>query len=368
MNNSTIIRLGIYEQGTLVAYELIGDDTAVANAITQHGFEHMSGGRPLIFNKAAHEQLIAPLPKDMVWLNCNKSECLDAYSHGLRVVSTDDPRDLTEGDLVRLSAFDLHNIDISHYEYRDVLLTDVWHSDVFETLKEIAFSPKYYQGQPELFSQKFDISQSKIDHKVALSILCEIALKDESPGDASDVALLLGGDGELTRRVLIMANSAFYGGAVAATSLEQVVSRIGRYRIMQLVLSSMVSDAGRDSDDYFIRTFHVASMCKAIAVRDGLDANQAFIVGILGAFSKIVGKPLAELTTGMELSEDIKRAFFSNDSILGNIVKFANDFENLVYMVDENTTCIKINEEYELIYNFTFWETMEIYNKLTPRQ
>lgn len=93
-------------------------------------------------------------------------------------------------------------------------------------------------------------------------------------------------DPVIAAKVLRLANSARFRGSREASSVEDAAMRLGFNTLRTLVLASAMTgafkvDTGFDLKSFWIRSFRVASIARALAKQLKLDADAAFTCGMM---------------------------------------------------------------------------------------
>lgn len=122
------------------------------------------------------------------------------------------------------------------------------------------------------------------------------ALLRDDDAVVDDLVTLLKADPGLVSRIIKVANSAYYGGSAAASSLDGAIGRIGfqeAYRIASLAATQGL--LGRDLPLYRMgrgqlwhRSLATAVIAETLAEHTGLDADTAYTIGLLHSLGKIV--------------------------------------------------------------------------------
>lgn len=107
---------------------------------------------------------------------------------------------------------------------------------------------------------------------------------DDVNGD--EIASKLSKDQAMTAKVLRMANSTYYGGHRNVGSVKDAVVTLGFNALRTLVLASGLTGAFPPPDKFdikafWVKSFTLASMCKWLAKRAGLDPEIAFTCGMV---------------------------------------------------------------------------------------
>ncbi|MFT3916586.1 MAG: HDOD domain-containing protein [Anaeromyxobacteraceae bacterium] len=118
----------------------------------------------------------------------------------------------------------------------------------------------------------------------------------------SEVAQVVGADQALAASILRCANSAMYRrGPAAVTDLMQAVTRIGAQEVIRLLLASGLSTHAQALGALapvrrlvWIEGLASAAVCQELARLRGLKAEEAFVIGLLHDFGKVVATAALE--------------------------------------------------------------------------
>jgi len=110
-----------------------------------------------------------------------------------------------------------------------------------------------------------------------------------------EVARLVGADAALAAGVLRCANSPLYRRGAAATTLTQAIIRVGAQEVLRLLLASCLASHAHAAGPLaplrrmvWIEGLCGAALCQELARLRGLQQEEAFLVGLLHDFGKIV--------------------------------------------------------------------------------
>jgi len=127
---------------------------------------------------------------------------------------------------------------------------------------------------------------------VALQVQQLLARKDFG---LSDLSRLINSDASLAADVLRCANSALYTRGSPVTTLAQAVTRVGSQQVMRLLLASSLAARAQGPGTLALLRRHVwieslasAAVCQELARLRGLRSEEAFVVGLLHDFGKVV--------------------------------------------------------------------------------
>ncbi|MDM3871607.1 HDOD domain-containing protein [Porticoccus sp. W117] len=120
--------------------------------------------------------------------------------------------------------------------------------------------------------------------QIAQEIL--LAFENNADVDLKVIADKISQDQVIAAKVLRLANSAYFGGARNVATLDQAVVLLGMSALRTLVVASSATGMfpdmpGFDKETFWKHSFQVASLCQKLAKIAGLDANVAFMCGML---------------------------------------------------------------------------------------
>jgi HD-like signal output (HDOD) protein len=129
----------------------------------------------------------------------------------------------------------------------------------------------------------------------------------------AQMGALISADAGLAADILRCANSAMYRRGVAVIDLTQAITRIGEQQVMRLLLASGLARQAQAVGPLvlirrmaWIEGLAAAALCQELARLRGLRAEEAFTVGLLHDFGKIVA--LAAIEAKLE-AEKITESF-----------------------------------------------------------
>ena len=144
--------------------------------------------------------------------------------------------------------------------------------------------------------------QEELDaNRLILPTLPDIALKVRdtvSQGDASaqQLAEMIATDAALSARLIQVANSPLYRGAVEINNIQMAVSRLGNNTIRSLITSLVMQQMFRPSTDLLERHFretwehsvNTSAICRAlVAFTPHLNAEEAMLAGLIHQIGKL---------------------------------------------------------------------------------
>ena len=104
------------------------------------------------------------------------------------------------------------------------------------------------------------------------------------------VGVIIQSDPVITAKMIMVANSALYGGRAQIESLQQAVVRLGLENTRKLVMTYVVKDLFNSENSemrahmqaVWKHSMHVASLCRVLAERlEGFDVEQAQLAGLV---------------------------------------------------------------------------------------
>ena len=111
----------------------------------------------------------------------------------------------------------------------------------------------------------------------------------------AEVAQVVGADAALAASILRCANSAMYRRGPAVTELMQAVTRVGAQEVLRLLLASALAAHAHALGPLapirrlvWIEGLASAAICQELARLRGLRGEEAFVIGLLHDFGKVV--------------------------------------------------------------------------------
>ncbi|WP_076590228.1 HDOD domain-containing protein [Vibrio ostreicida] len=143
--------------------------------------------------------------------------------------------------------------------------------------------------------------------KSLLQELLEMVNRDQI--DFGELAKKMAMDQVLLARVLRMANSAQFGGVKGVATINEAIVRVGIGAIRNLISSSILAATfpkldTLDVNDYWVRTFEVATIASVVAKDVKVDPNEAFIAGVLHNIGELMIHSL-EPEKALEISQHV---------------------------------------------------------------
>ncbi len=177
--------------------------------------------------------------------------------------------------------------DFAHHELEDEPKTDIELVEIDETTEQSMFQILLFKdllaGDIQLPSLP-DVAQ-RIHQAFADNLVT-----------AETVGVIIQTDPVITAKIIMVANSALYGGRAPIESLQRAVVRLGLENTRKLVMTYMVKELFNSTTSemkshmhaVWKHSQHVASLCRLLADRlDGFDVEQAQLAGLVHDIGKV---------------------------------------------------------------------------------
>lgn len=184
----------------------------------------------------------------------------------------------------------------------------------------------YFMARPRLISgQKLSPSGLKLTQ--LLSVLYR------PDPDVSELTAILSADPELSLNLIRIVNSPLYRGQGKISSIREVVIRLGitNLRHWATLLSSLQMVNTERARVVLVR----AHVCEGLAERvrvNGPSPDKAFLTGLLSGTEVMLGVPVQEFITRLDLEHDVRKAVLHRKGSLGRLLKLAVTMEHDVAM------------------------------------
>jgi EAL and modified HD-GYP domain-containing signal transduction protein len=172
------------------------------------------------------------------------------------------------------------------------------------------------------------VSESSVNRLRVLQLLNKL----RQDADTSHLEEELKQDPVLSYRLLTYANSPLLGMANKITHLGQAMTIIGRNNLYRWLASMLfnVSDPG-----YYEWALTEQALARA-ALMERLGKNAAgvkpdalFLTGLFSLLDQLMGRPMEELTTQIQISEDIQLALLHREGVLAQFLSLAEACERM---------------------------------------
>jgi EAL and modified HD-GYP domain-containing signal transduction protein len=122
--------------------------------------------------------------------------------------------------------------------------------------------------------------------------------------DFRALARIAGADPTLTVRLLRAAGAVAYGPPVRSLTLPDAIARLGLKALKRWLQLMLLADAGTFSEVKLRWALERACLAAALAPREGLRADEAYLLGLLSGADVLFNRPLAEVLAGLPLEID----------------------------------------------------------------
>lgn len=187
----------------------------------------------------------------------------------------------------------------------------------------------YYFAKPSILEKK-GFSESGVTLLRLMRLLSEDA-------ETTVIEKYIKSDSSLTFKLLVMANSVAFGMRERVDSIHKAISIVGRNQIKRWVqLALFASEDIRAAANPLIDMAAVrAGLMEQLAARLPLltrdpDApEKAFLTGILSLLERIYNISVEELTSKLNLADEIRTALIAREGIYGTLLILAEKSEEL---------------------------------------
>jgi EAL and modified HD-GYP domain-containing signal transduction protein len=205
--------------------------------------------------------------------------------------------------------------------------------DEFMACRNMGFD--YFQGY--YFAKPSVLEKKQLAESGATLIRLLRLLYDDA--DTAAVEEAIKGSSTLTYKLLVMANSAACGLREQIDSVPRAINIIGRNQIKRWVqLALFASDDIQASESPLVDMAAVrAGFMEQLARRHPVLSRQhdapekAFLAGILSLLEKTYCISMEELTSRLNLGEEIKSALLGREGIYGKLLAISEKSESLAF-------------------------------------
>ncbi|CEG55647.1 EAL and HDOD domain-containing protein [Legionella fallonii] len=183
----------------------------------------------------------------------------------------------------------------------------------------------YFQG---FFLNKPDPLKGQVitENRVhLLKLLAELNDHDVPLGRVEEIILQIP---KLSYRILRLSNSASLYTGKKIDSLMDAISQLGLVQIRNWISLLLLASLDDVAPDLLERTLIRAKMCESLVRKLGSgNPLQAYTVGILSTLDGILNEPMGSLLAKIHLSDTLNDALLYQKGDLGQVLKFATDYE-----------------------------------------
>ena len=169
----------------------------------------------------------------------------------------------------------------------------------------------------ERVARRIEAGQVELPHLPSTSVAI-IDLASRPSVEVKDLVVLIENDPVLTSELLKIANSAFYAGRMPCETLQQAIVRIGIRALRSMIFSISVRGAVlRDknlsiyAEEVWRQAYSVASIARTVGSFTGIDAEHAFLLGLLHDIGKV---PLLSV-----LRQEVKKESEIGPALIGRV-------------------------------------------------
>jgi c-di-GMP-related signal transduction protein len=146
--------------------------------------------------------------------------------------------------------------------------------------------------------------------------------------DLDELEDVLRTDPALAYRVLRMANSAGVGLRGHVTSVRQALVLVGPDSLRGWLVVMALADMGATDSDRLGWALTRARMCELLAEHvPGVDADQAFLAGLLSALVELLGTDVTELVSHVGATPELAAALISGSGPIGQVLGAVVEYE-----------------------------------------
>jgi len=264
--------------------------------------------------------------------------CRDLKAAGYRLALDDfvyreEAEPLLHGaDVVKLDVLDVSLADLAETVARlrpfgvRLLAERVETREVYDACLALGF--ELFQGY--FFSRPEILSRREVSLEQANAIRLMNLLRDTRATDG-EVEEAFRTDPLLTYKLLRIVNSAAVGGR-GVQSIGHAVRMVGRgtvYRWLALLFVSSVSDGTGVTDERVLSAVQRARLCEVIGEAGGRQetAGPLFMVGLFSMLDVLLGAPLEELLSRIDLLPDVRDALLRGEGPYAAALELARAYE-----------------------------------------
>ena len=122
--------------------------------------------------------------------------------------------------------------------------------------------------------------------------------------DFRALARIAGADPTLTVRLLRAAGAVAYGPPVRSLTLPDAIARLGLKALKRWLQLMLLADAGTFSEVKLRWALERACLAAALGPREGLSADEAYLLGLLSSAEALFNRPLVAVLAGLPLEID----------------------------------------------------------------
>ncbi len=337
--------------GADVIDDLHATSSVIINAFSELNLSAVLGGKPGFINVNAEillSGMVEILPKQLVVLELLETveitpeivqRCKELKAKGF-TMALDDVEHYAAAYLPLLDTIDIIKLDLKQVDHKKLqqLVTDFRRHPVkllaekvdtqeeAECCKQLGFDlfQGYYYARPVVLAGKRADPQ-----QLALLRLLGLLLGDAETTEIEQVFHL---NPNLTYSLMRLVNSAACGLPTPIHSAHQAIVVLGRKRLMRwlqlLLFASHGKQAAHASPLMQLAATRARFMELLAPAMKNIQADDAFMTGILSLLDSLMGLPLAELLTELKLTDQTRLALLEESGSLGELLILAKALEN----------------------------------------
>jgi c-di-GMP-related signal transduction protein len=179
----------------------------------------------------------------------------------------------------------------------------------------------YFFARPQMLSAR-EIPTYKLNHLRLLQLVNDAEL------DVGKLQEVIKQDVSLSMKLLTYLNSAMFGWYQRVTSIQQALVLLGERPFRKWV--AVLAIAGLSGDlpnEVVVMSLVRARFCERMAGRIGGNELELFLSGMLSLLDVMTGRPLAEATAQLHISEGLRAALLTRAGPMGMLLDMVQFFE-----------------------------------------
>ncbi|MFB6261238.1 MAG: EAL and HDOD domain-containing protein, partial [Thiohalorhabdaceae bacterium] len=142
-----------------------------------------------------------------------------------------------------------------------------------------------------------------------------------------DLAELVEQDASLSYRLLRLINSAYFPIRNRVDDIRRATVYLGIKGLRTWVTWLALSRIDDKPTELKLVTLERAQMARLMAPLFGVEAQQAFLVGLFSTLDALMDRPMAEVVADLPLSEEVKAALIGREGDLGGLLAALFQYE-----------------------------------------
>ncbi len=353
----------INRSGEVIGYELLYRDSlanravfidpdeatrqVVSIAFTNIGLQRLTGDLPAFVNVTGSflaNGLHRSMPTDRVILELLETEIVtpellevlhEVKSQGYRLALDDFSLSYAHDALVELADIvkvdlmecppDLLDDMVSHLRGRGPLLLaeKVETASMFVRCHDLGFD--FFQGYLVSRPQIIEGRRAPANRLATLYLASQL---DRPTVSLDELDAAISADIGLTYRTLALVNSAGIGLPKKIQGVRQALVMLGLDKVREMLLLLALSDIDNACSELTVISLIRAKTCEQIAPALGINAMEAFTVGLLSLLDALVDTPMASVIGHLSLSDNVAQALIHKYGPLGILLDASISYEH----------------------------------------